>query len=203
MNDVLYIQTDKNVKVTKERIYLQDIADLSCGNPSVLNRCKVIPVRQLTRGKYGRYAGTVLELIRAVQRAEPNLEVIPVGEPEFILTYAKPEKRETLQEWCKTAGICMIVFFGTMFSIMTFQTDVDVNGLFQKIYQQFTGRYSDGFTVLEITYSVGIGIGVILFFNHFGKWKLNQDPTPMEVEMRSYEDQVDMTVLEMKNREES
>ena len=78
-------QTDKNVKVTKERIYLQDIADLSCGNPSVLNRCKVIPVRQLTRGKYGRYAGTVLELIRAVQRAEPNLEVIPVGEPEFIM----------------------------------------------------------------------------------------------------------------------
>ena len=97
----------------------------------------------------------------------------------------------------------MIVFFGTMFSIMTSQTDVDVNGLFQKIYQQFTGRYSDGFTVLEITYSVGIGIGVILFFNHFGKWKLNQDPTPMEVEMRSYEDQVDMTVLEMQNREES
>ena len=203
MNDVLYIQTDKNVKVTKERIYLQDIADLSCANPSVLNRCKVIPVRQLTKGKYGRYAGTVLELIRAVQRAEPNLEVIPVGEPEFIMTYTKPEKRETLQEWCKTAGICMIVFFGTMFSIMTFQTDVDVTGLFQKIYQQFTGRYSDGFTVLEITYSVGIGIGVILFFNHFGKWKFNQDPTPMEVEMRSYEDQVDMTVLEMKNREES
>ena len=203
MNDVLYIQTDKNVKVTKERIYLQDIGNLSCANPSVLNRCKVIPVRQLTRGKYGRYAGTVLELIRAVQRAEPNVEVIPVGQPEFIMTYTKPEKRETLQEWCKTAGICMIVFFGTMFSIMTFQTDVDVNGLFQKIYQQFTGRYSDGFTVLEITYSVGIGIGVILFFNHFGKWKLNQDPTPMEVEMRSYEDQVDMTVLEMQNREES
>ena len=86
MNDVLYIQTDKNVKVTKERIYLQDIADLSCANPSVLNRCKVIPVRQLTKGKYGRYAGTVLELIIAEERAEPNLQVIPLSEPEFIMS---------------------------------------------------------------------------------------------------------------------
>ena len=61
----------------------------------------------------------------------------------------------------------------------------------------------DGFTVLEIGYSLGIGIGVIFFFNHFGRWKITQDPTPIEVEMRTYEDEVDNTILEMENRKEN
>ena len=54
--------------------------------------------------------------------------------------------------------------------------------------------------MLEISYSLGIGLGVVFFFNHFGKRKLTEDPTPMEVEMRSYEDQVDTTIIEQENR---
>ena len=44
---------------------------------------------------------------------------------------------------------------------------------------------------------------VVFFFNHFGKWKITEDPTPMEVEMRAYEEQVDQTILEMENRKEN
>ena len=51
-----------------------------------------------------------------------------------------------------------------------------------------------------MTYSVGIGLGVLVFFNHFAGKKLTADPTPLEVEMRSYEDQVDTTVLEASRR---
>ena len=47
------------------------------------------------------------------------------------------------------------------------------------------------------------GSGVIFFFNHFGRWKITQDPTPIEVEMRTYEDEVDNTILEMENRKEN
>lgn len=51
-----------------------------------------------------------------------------------------------------------------------------------------------------MTYSIGIGLGVLIFFNHFMGKKLTADPTPMEVEMRAYEDQVDTTVLEASRR---
>ena len=51
-------------------------------------------------------------------------------------------------------------------------------------------------------YSLGIGLGVIFFFNHFGHGKITQDPTPMEVQMRVYEDDVDKTLIEKKNRKE-
>ena len=79
---------------------------------------------------------------------------------------------------------------------MSFNNDVDLTTLFGQIYQQVTGAKSSGFTILEITYSIGIGAGVLFFFNHFGSMKLTQDPTPMQVQMRVYEDDVNTTIIE-------
>ena len=42
MSETLYIQTDKNMQVTSEKVHLQDIAQLSCSNPRVLNRCGIL-----------------------------------------------------------------------------------------------------------------------------------------------------------------
>lgn len=79
---------------------------------------------------------------------------------------------------------------------MTFNNDVDVGNLFSNIYTQVTGQPSGHFTILEITYSIGIGVGVLFFFNHFGHMKFTSDPTPMQIQMRLYEDDVNTTIIE-------
>ena len=79
---------------------------------------------------------------------------------------------------------------------MTFNNDVYVGSLFSNIYTQVTGQHSGHFTILEITYSIGIGVGVLFFFNHFGHMKITSDPTPMQVQMRLYEDDVNTTIIE-------
>ena len=79
---------------------------------------------------------------------------------------------------------------------MTFNNDVDIGTLFSQIYSQVTGHVSSGFTILEVSYSVGLGVGILFFFNHFGKKKITSDPTPMQVRMRLYEDNVNTTLLE-------
>lgn len=137
-----------------------------------------------------------------IQKKEKQVEVVHVGEPQFILTYEDPAGKSERMSWLKTAFVCLVTFFGTMFSIMTFNTDVDIPKLFERISSQFTSD-PRGLAILEVTYSVGIGIGVVFFFNHFGKWKITEDPTPMEVEMRAYEEQVDQTILEMESRKEN
>ena len=81
-----------------------------------------------------------------------------------------------------------------------FNNDVDVPALFEQIYTQVTGQATDGFSVLEASYSIGIGFGVLFFFNHFGKMKLTDDPTPMQVQMRLYEDDVNTTIMEDDSR---
>ena len=170
MSDTLYLMLEQNVEVRHPHIYLQDIAKLSCSNPKILNRLRVLPVLNLEPHKPGRYVVSSMELIRQIQQKEPDLTISHIGEPTFIITY---------------------------------QNEVDVGGLFSQIYTLVTGNVSSGFTILEISYSVGIGLGVLFFFNHFGKWKITEDPTPMEVEMRAYEEQVDQTILEMESRKEN
>lgn len=58
------------------------------------------------------------------------------------------------------------------------------------------GKKSNGFTILEIMYSVGLVVGILIFFNHFGKKRFTVDPTPMEVQMRLYENDIQTTLVE-------
>ncbi len=39
-------------------------------------------------------------------------------------------------------------------------------------------------------------MGILVFFNHIGKKKITSDPTPIQVEMRKYEQDVDMAFIE-------
>ena len=102
----------------------------------------------------------------------------------------------------KTSQVVLISFMGAAFSIMAFNNDVGVTKMFSQIYELVTGIKSDGFTVLEFTYSIGIAIGILTFFNHFGKRRFSVDPTPIEVEMRLYENDLQTTLIENISRKE-
>jgi len=75
--------------------------------------------------------------------------------------------------------------------------------VFQKVYGLITGEKPQGFTILELSYSVGLAVGIIVFFNHFAKWKINTDPTPLEVEMRLYEENLDKALIQNAGRKEA
>ena len=72
-------------------------------------------------------------------------------------------------------------------------------------YAKYKEKWNAGFQTerewpLEFSYSLGIGIGVLFFFNHFGHGKITKDPSPIEVQMRTYEEDVDKTLIADKNR---
>lgn len=203
MSDTLYIQTDMNILIKHPHVYLQDIARLSCSNSKVLNRLRVLPVANLNPDTPGRYTMSVMDLVDLIQKKEPDLDITPLGEQSFILTYQPPGKPQMIFEILKVVFISLASFFGAAFSIMTFNTDADVGTLFKQIYQQVTGNVSNGFTILEISYSIGLAAGVLFFFNHFGRKKFSADPTPMQVQMRQYEDNVNTTLLEESSRKAS
>ncbi|MFR4318135.1 MAG: hypothetical protein ACLT2Z_00835 [Eubacterium sp.] len=47
-----------------------------------------------------------------------------------------------------------------------------------------------------------MGVGILIFYNHFGTKKLSKDPTPIEVEMRKYEMDVNQTLITGHNRDD-
>ena len=50
--------------------------------------------------------------------------------------------------------------------------------------------------LLSVPYSIGLGFGIIIFFNHFSKLTLTEDPTPIEIEMTTYEKETNASIID-------
>ncbi len=202
-HDTLYLKGDRNVEVTKREVTLGDLLTMECSNKTLLPHLKTMKILKIPEGeKKQRYVISILKIIACIHEKYPGLEVQSLGEQDMIITY---EDQKTPAKWVhilKTIIVVLITFFGAAFSIMAFNNDVDVTKLFGQIYELLTGTKSQGFTILEMSYSLGIAVGILVFFNHFGKRKFTVDPTPMEVQMRLYENDIQTTLIEDAARKE-
>lgn len=104
--------------------------------------------------------------------------------------------------WLKTLGIGLIIFFGSTFSIMAFHNDVGLSELFAQIYEQVLGYQPQHIGGLEIGYSIGLAAGILIFFNHFTLKKRENDPTPLQVEMSKYEQDIEDTIERIQKKEQ-
>ena len=118
-----------------------------------------------------------------------------------MLEYVGNKKDTPFATTFKIIFVSLICFFGTAFTIMAFHNDINVTGLFEEIYALFGLTYRGGAGALEIGYSLGLGAGIVVFYNHLGKRRITKDPTPLEVEMRIYEDDVNQTLIDNAGRE--
>ena len=187
MSDTLYIKLDQCVEVTHEDVTIGDVAKLECKNMSVVNRLK--PIKLLTDHSNGkkRYIVSIMKIFEIV---------------DCIIEFKKAYAGKKYLEIIKVILICVLLFFGAGFSIMSFNNDVSVEGMFEKICKLVAGDKNTGKSLMELCYSVGLGVGILVFYNHFGLKRLSKDPTPIEVEMRKYETDVNQALIEGHNRQD-
>ena len=203
--ETVYIKADRNVEVTNPAVTLGDVLSMECANPAVVPKLKTIKLLKFhhTDNKHqNRTAVSILKVIECIHREYPGMDIQNLGEQVFIITYEVQLTAGGVVHVLKAAVVVLISFVGAAFSIMAFNNDIDVTKMFGQIYMLVTGVESDGFTMLELTYCIGLIIGILTFFNHFGKKKFTVDPTPMEVEMRLYENDLQTTLIENYSRKE-
>ena len=200
--DILYIKGDRDVELTKTEVTVGDILSLECSNKVVIPKIKSIKLVKFSEQgkKQQRIVVSVLKIIACIHEQYPNLDIQNLGETDIILTYENQNTSGNITHLLKTAVVVVLVFCGSAFSIMAFHNDVSITKLFSQIYLALTGVESDGYTILEVSYSIGIIIGILGFFNHFGKKRFTVDPTPLEVQMRLYENDIQTTLVEDASR---
>ena len=202
MNKTLYLKLNQISEIHEKSVYLKDIAEIYSDDPALMAKCRALKIRTVPDDHNGRYVDSVITVLEKIYELDPQIQVNNLGETDFIIDFQKPRPPRYLSAWLKTAAVCLISFFGAAFAIMTFNNDVSVTSVFGEVYRLLTGQESSGQTILELSYSVGLAVGIIVFFNHFAKWKINTDPTPLEVEMRLYEDNICKTVIQNDSRKE-
>lgn len=202
MSDILYLKINKNIEVSHKEIFLSDVAKMECTKKDILSKVKAIHLMRIPDEKNNRYVFSILKVIEEIHKICPQLEVQNLGEIDFIIDYEAPRKQPAWIRWGKFAFICLTTFFGAAFSILTFHNDAGVAQVFDDIYKQVIGVEAPQVTILEVTYSIGLVVGILVFYNHFGGKKITTDPTPVEVEMRLYEDDINKTLIEGVNRKD-
>ena len=196
----LYIKGDRDVEVTKPDVALGDLLSMECTDKLMLAKIKTLKIIRFKKSGKQRCVVSVLKIIACIHEKFPEADVQNLGESDIIVTYEDQKTPALAWHIIKTVFVAAVTFFGAAFSIMAFNNDVDVTKLFGQIYEFVTGQEAGGFTVLEIAYSMGVTAGILIFFNHFGKKRFTVDPTPMEIQMRLYENDIQTTLIENSER---
>jgi len=203
MNNTVYLNISQITEVHHKEIQLKDVADVYCDDPAIMNKCNALRIKTIHSDKNKRYIENALDVIKKLIEMDSTLQINNVGEVDYIIDYHKAKKPNWVWQWIKTIFVCIVCFCGAAFAIMTFNNDVNVIDVFAEIYKIVMKQESSGFTILEVSYCIGLALGIVGFFNHFAKLKINTDPTPLEVEMRLYEDNISKTLIQNDGRKES
>lgn len=199
----IYVKVNDTSCVNTLHVRLCDIAAIYCKDEAIQEKVKELVIFQFEKKDIDRKIFSILFLIQKIQAMDDTFEVENLGSSDCIVYFKEKREQPNWVYRLKVGGVSLIAFFGASFSIMAYNTDVGIEALFFQIYALVMGENPTGPNVLHVSYSIGLAIGILIFFNHAGKMKLSKEPTPFQIQMKLYERDVnDSIVMEAGQSEE-
>jgi stage V sporulation protein AA len=192
-SNVVYVRMRRRAVVAPwSFITLGDVARL-VADDTIVARLKVLPLHQVTSHDGNLLLIDMLQVVRAIREADPDLMIETFGEPHILMEIApvgvvKPRKLLLVLAW-------LLLFFGSGMAMMNFHADVNMPQVQRRITQLITGQSDSSPWLFPIPYSIGVGLGMLLFFNRIFRKRLTDEPNPLEVEMFMYQENVNHYVI--------
>lgn len=200
MEQTVFIKAPQCIEVENNTVMLKDFLTIYTTDEALAEQILSIPFYTFEKGKKAQVIVSILKIIEIITDKFPDVQVENLGEGDFIISYQPTARFEKAREIFSTIFICMVAFFGGGYAIMAYNTDVGAKELFTYLSMLFLGNAKSGVLYLSIAYSIGLTIGMLLFFNHLGNKKLTSDPTPLEIQMRLYEKDISTTIIKDSSR---
>lgn len=194
MADCVYLKLSESCLAEKKKVKIKDVAAVFSGNPDLKYGIEKLELMSFT-GNREQQVISVMYILEVIQQNFHDCIVQPLGAADVVVYYRTYDTSDKIKQFLKFLMICFIAFFGAGFSIMSYNSDVNMVGQLDVMENIFVGKAREAYPVAGIAYSVGLFIGIIIFFNHGVKKKFTDDPTPLQVQMRQYEQEVNQTVI--------
>lgn len=199
---MIYLKPEQSVCVNHRKVILEDIATVYCSNPEITTNVKKIRLHTFPNEKNSREAISLMKIVEEIKKLYKEAEVTNLGERDTIIYYKQPGHNRKWLTWLKVLLVCLTCFFGAAISIMGYNNDIGLTEVFGKIYYLTMGVENAQGTIIHFFYAVGLFAGMIVFFNHASKKRLSDEPTPVEVQMRVYEQDVNKAIVIGSSRKE-
>lgn len=134
---------------------------------------------------------SAISIISFIKKKFHDVDLIVVGKTDVLINFADEKADRDRYKKVRVILVCFLLFIGSITAIINFHSDVDMKQAHKVIYKVITGVETDKLLLLQIPYSLGIGVGMAVFFNNVFSKKINEEPTPLEMEMYTYRQNVD------------
>jgi stage V sporulation protein AA len=194
----LYVKMRQRLQVSPDcKLKLRDVAQLA-GPESIVADLRDRMVYEITKKDRTHVVIDVMKVIDTIRKYNEGLEINVFGPAQVIVEIIYEKKRVNLLFF---AAVWLLLFVGAGLAIIYFHEDVSMQQVHQRIYYMVTGEINKKPLILQVPYSLGLGLGMILFFNHVFQKRINEEPSPLEVEMFQYQQSLDQYVLMNENKE--
>jgi stage V sporulation protein AA len=198
LEKTVYIRLRNRVLVRpREKILLKDIAQL-IAKDALHEQLDQLMIYQISDQDRNIVIIDVMQVIAEMAKLDPTIEVQLLGPSQTIVEVVYKKKKYSTALFVLA---WLLLFFGSMLTIMNFHEDVSMQNVHQRLYKIITGKNEEKPLLFQIPYSIGLGLGMIIFFNHVFKKRLNEEPSPLEVEMFNYQQDLDRYVVMHENKE--
>ncbi|TYP77824.1 stage V sporulation protein AA [Paenibacillus methanolicus] len=200
---VLYLRLRRRIGIKPGGIVtLGMAARLFAADPELEQRLQALELHRHREKDGNRVVIDLLQTVKTIQETYPQIEIETFGDPQVLVIVREKEPKPRM---FMLVIAWLLLFFGSGLAIMNFHTDVSMKEVHQRITELVTGTKSEHPLWLQIPYSLGIGIGMVLFFNHLFRKRFNEEPNPLEVELYLYEENVNNYVIadEMRRKNKS
>lgn len=195
---VVYIRMRNRVQAKgNQTVRIKDIARI-IGPEEVITKIEEIILLTVKKEDKNIIVIDLAQVIMSIRKVHPTIEVETFGPSQTIIEIILSKKK---MSYLTFALVWFLLFVGGGMTIMNFHVDVSMGEVHQKIFTIITGKVEDKPLLIQIPYSFGLGMGMILFFNHFFKKRFNEEPSPLEVEMFNYQQDLDRYVIMNENKE--
>ena len=188
MSNVVYIRMKKRVNVTQyQSLTLEDIAHISSPKENE-KKLLQLPIYRITKNDHHIVIIDSFIIIKHLRELYSQLDFELLGVSETIVVVEQKQKPINL---FIVLCVWLLLFVGSAMTIMNFHYDVSMQEVHQRIHFLLSGQHEEFPLFIQIPYSLGLGVGMMLFLNRIFRKKINEEPSPLEVEIHLYQNKVE------------
>ncbi|WP_130806704.1 stage V sporulation protein AA [Senegalia massiliensis] len=197
MNLELFLQVEPKVTIKPNtQIKIKHIASVFCKDSKLEQEIKELIIAE-TNDFDNNKVISVLSIIKNIKNINNNINIVIHGSPEILIHIKDYKKENNLYKFLKVFTVSILLFFGASIAIINFHDDVNMEESLSTINYIVTGVEKQNPLILTIPYSLGLGVGMVAFFQRVFKKKKKNEPSPLQLEMHSYEKNIDDYILDV------
>jgi stage V sporulation protein AA len=198
METAIYIRMRNKVQSREfQKLLLKDLAQIIAPE-SHLKTLQNLPIYQIREEDKNFIVIDVIKVIDQILKVYPEADIQTIGPAQTLVEVIYRKKKVSPMLFI---GVWLLLFIGAALTIMNFHEDVSMGKVHRDLYRIITGKENHYPLIFQIPYSLGLGVGMILFFNHVFQKRINEEPSPLEVEMFNYQQDLDQYVIIHENKE--